>query len=183
MCLMNEMTFYSRGGQGAVTAAKIMVNAALLDGKYAQSVPSFGQERKGAPVFTYARISAEPIAIHSYVYEPHCVVCFDWSLLDLGVNVHAGVRPGGILVANLPAFPEGLSQYSKIGFVDAWAITRDTVGDVPPNVAMLGAIAKTTGWFTLDSLFKALTQSMPNNKAQRNIDCAKAAYERTVIHG
>jgi 2-oxoacid:acceptor oxidoreductase gamma subunit (pyruvate/2-ketoisovalerate family) len=54
--MMWEFKFYSRGGQGAVTAAKILVNAAILEGKFAQAIPSYGQERKGAPVFTYARI-------------------------------------------------------------------------------------------------------------------------------
>jgi len=179
---MNELTFYARGGQGAVTAAKIMVHAVLLDGAYAQSVPSFGQERKGAPVYTYARISDEPISMHSYVYEPHCVVAFDWSLLSLGVNIHSGVRRGGILVANLVSSPEGVDQYAKVGWVDAWAITKQLIGNVPPNAAMLGALAKTTGWFTLPSLFKAMSEGMPGAKAERNIACAQTAYERTVVH-
>lgn len=178
---MHELIFYARGGQGAVTAAKIMVNAALLEGRYAQSVPSFGQERKGAPVYTFARISEEPISIHSYVYEPHCVVAFDWSLLELGVNIHAGVRPGGILVANLPAAPpEGL-PYGKVGYLDAWAVTRELIGAVPPNAAMLGALARTTGWFSLPSLTAALAQSMPGKKGLLNIACAEAAYERTIV--
>jgi 2-oxoacid:acceptor oxidoreductase gamma subunit (pyruvate/2-ketoisovalerate family) len=179
---MHELTFYARGGQGAVTAAKIMVNAALLDGEYAQSVPSFGQERKGAPVYSYARISHDPIFIHSYVYEPHCVVAFDWSLLTLGVNIHANLRSGATLVANLPSPPEGVEQYAKVGWVDAWTITKEIIGPVPPNAAMLGALAKTTEWFTLPSLFQALAEAMPGPKAQRNIACAQAAYERTVVH-
>lgn len=180
---MHELIFYARGGQGAVTAAKIMVNAVLLDGQYAQSVPSFGQERKGAPVYSYARISNEPIAIHSYVYEPHCVVAFDWSVLDIGVNIHAGVRPGGILVANLSCRPEVDTHYNKVGYLDAWAVTKELIGDVPPNAAMLGALAKTTEWFSLGSLSEALSQLMAGGKAERNIECAQAAYERTIVYG
>ena len=38
--MMWEFKFYSRGGQGAVTAAKILVNAAILEGKFAQAIPS-----------------------------------------------------------------------------------------------------------------------------------------------
>ena len=44
---MWEFRFYSRGGQGAVTAAKILTNAAITEGKFAQAIPSYGQERKG----------------------------------------------------------------------------------------------------------------------------------------
>ena len=69
--MMWEFKFYSRGGQGAVTAAKILVNAAILEGKFAQAIPSYGQERKGAPVFTYARISDTPIDVKAYVYRPN----------------------------------------------------------------------------------------------------------------
>ena len=77
---MWEFRFYSRGGQGAVTAAKILTNAAIIEGKFAQAIPSYGQERKGAPIHTYGRISDEPIEVKSYVYRPNCVICFDTSL-------------------------------------------------------------------------------------------------------
>lgn len=179
---MKELTFYGRGGQGAVTAAKIMVAASLKDNLYAQAVPSFGQERKGAPVYAYGRISSEPIAAHTYVYEPDCVVVFDWSLLELGINVHQGAKPGAILVANISGtLPEGLSQYRKIGIVDAWAVTREVIGNVPPNAAMLGALCKTGELFSLDSLQLALKEAMPGRKGELNAACAQTAYERTKI--
>ena len=179
---MKELTFYGRGGQGAVTAAKIMVAASLKDNLYAQAVPSFGQERKGAPVYAYGRISEEPIAAHTYVYEPDCVVVFDWSLLELGINVHQGAKPGAILVANITgALPEGLNQYSKVGCVDAWAVTLEVLGNVPPNAAMLGALCKTAGLFSLDSLEQALREAMPGRKGELNAACARAAYERTAL--
>ncbi|WP_434511408.1 2-oxoacid:acceptor oxidoreductase family protein [Desulfitobacterium sp. AusDCA] len=179
---MKELTFYGRGGQGAVTAAKIMVGSCLKDNHYAQAVPSFGQERKGAPVYSYGRISDEPIAAHTYVYEPDCVVAFDWSLLDLGINFHKGVKPGGILVANYNGeLPKGLKQYSKIGLIDAWAITREVIGNVPPNAAMLGALARTTEWFSLISLKEVFVETMPGRKGEINALCAQTAYERTSI--
>ncbi len=179
---MKELAFYGRGGQGAVTAAKILVATCLKDNLYAQAVPSFGQERKGAPVYAYSRISNEPVAAHTYVYEPDCVVVFDWSLLDLDINFHQGVKPGNILVANFTgSVPQGLSQYAKIGFVDAWAVTREVIGNVPPNAAMLGALARTTGWFNLASLKEALQEAMPGRKGELNAACAQTTYERTSI--
>ena len=84
---MWEFRFYSRGGQGAVTAAKILTNAAIIEGKFAQAIPSYGQERKGAPIHTYGRISDEPIEVKSYVYRPNCVICFDTSLAEVGIDI------------------------------------------------------------------------------------------------
>ena len=154
----------------------------MKDNLYAQAVPSFGQERKGAPVYAYSRISNEPIAAHTYVYEPDCVVVFDWSLLELGINFHQGIRPGSILVANLKgSVPQGLNQYAKIGLIDAWAVTQEMIGKVPPNAAMLGALARTTGWFNLASLKEALLEAMPGRKGELNAACAQTAYERTLI--
>ena len=111
---MSEIRILSRGGQGAVTGAKILVAAAMEEGKYAQSIPSFGQERKGAPVFTYARISNAPILSHSYVYCPDTVVLFDEFLVELGIDPQEGIVPGSTLVVNTPAVvwrePRGVAR-------------------------------------------------------------------------
>ena len=90
---MWEFKFYSRGGQGAVTAAKILINAAIIEGKFGQAIPSYGQERKGAPVYTYARIADDPINVKSYVYRPNCVICFDTSLKDLDIAITSALAP------------------------------------------------------------------------------------------
>ncbi len=47
---MIEIRFHGRGGQGAVTSAELLALAAIGEGKYAQAFPSFGPERRGAPV-------------------------------------------------------------------------------------------------------------------------------------
>ncbi|HTY24473.1 MAG TPA: 2-oxoacid:acceptor oxidoreductase family protein, partial [Desulfomonilaceae bacterium] len=44
------MRFHGRGGQGAVTCAELVAQAAIGLGKYATAFPSFGPERRGAPV-------------------------------------------------------------------------------------------------------------------------------------
>ena len=50
-----EIVFHGRGGQGAVTAANLLVAAALKDGnKGVQAFPFFGAERRGAPVRAFA---------------------------------------------------------------------------------------------------------------------------------
>lgn len=58
---MLEITIYSIGGQGGVTAAKLLALSALYDGKYSQAIPQFGPERRGALVTSYVRISDKVI--------------------------------------------------------------------------------------------------------------------------
>ena len=63
-----EICFHGRGGQGSVTAANLLVAAALKDGnKDVQAFPLFGAERRGAPVRAFARISDEEIHLRSEV--------------------------------------------------------------------------------------------------------------------
>jgi hypothetical protein len=94
---MIEIRFHGRGGQGAVSSAELLALAAIEEGKFAQAFPSFGPERRGAPVLAFCRISSEPIRIRANIYEPDLVVVLDASLLKI-VNVAAGLKPDGILV-------------------------------------------------------------------------------------
>lgn len=174
---MLEFKFYSRGGQGAVTAAKILVNAAILEGKFAQAIPSYGQERKGAPVFTYARISDRPIDVKAYVYRPNCVVDFDLSLEDVGIDITEGVRPGSTLIINTNNKNYTNNAFEHITAIDADKITHQMLGDVPPNVAMLGALAKSTNCVSLESLKQAVRMKIPGKAGEKNAETCAAAYE------
>lgn len=174
---MWEFKFYSRGGQGAVTAAKILVNASILEGKYAQAIPSYGQERKGAPVFTYARISDTPIDVKAYVYRPNCVVCFDTSLKDVDIDITEGVRPGATLVVNTNEDDYVNRAFEHITAIDADKITHEMLGEVPPNVAMLGALVKATNCVSLDCLRKAVQMKIPGKAGEMNAETCAAAYK------
>lgn len=159
-----------------MTAAKILINAAILEGKFGQAIPSYGQERKGAPVYTYARIADGPIEVKSYVYRPNCVICFDTSLADLGIDITEGVRPGCVLVVNTGKKYEN-SAFGQISAIDADKITHELLGEVPPNVAMLGALAKATGCVSLDSLLEAVKMKIPGKAGEMNARACAAAYE------
>ncbi|HEX7475076.1 MAG TPA: 2-oxoacid:acceptor oxidoreductase family protein, partial [Dehalococcoidales bacterium] len=97
---MIEIRWHGRGGQGAVTSAEILAEAAISEDKFAQAFPSFGPERRGAPVLAFVRISPnQPIRIRSSITEPDVVVVLDPGLLRI-VNVTSGLKPGGIVIVN-----------------------------------------------------------------------------------
>lgn len=180
--MMWEFKFYSRGGQGAVTAAKILINAAIFDGKHGQAIPSYGQERKGAPVFTYARISDDPIDVKSYVYHPNCVVCFDTGISEAGIDITEGVRPGGTLVVNSPA-PCYQEAFSSVWYIDAYRLTYEQIGDAPPNMAMLGALARATGCVSSESLVQAVKTKISGKAGLVNAKTCAAAFELVGVGG
>ena len=98
---MLEVRFHGRGGQGAVTSAELLAIAAIEEGKFAQAFPSFGPERRGAPVMAFSRVADSRIRTRCQIYEPDVVIVLDSSILNV-VNVVDGLKDGGLVVVNSP---------------------------------------------------------------------------------
>lgn len=174
-----EIRIHGRGGQGAVTAANLLVTAALFEGKYGQAFPFFGAERRGAPVLAFARISDKPIRIHSEIKEPDMVVVFDPSLFDF-VDVLAGLKPGGKILVNSPEPIEIKGPY-EVYYVDATRIALElklvVAGWALINTPMLGAMAKVLGNISIESVVKAIKQNWPGRLGEVNAKAAEKAFE------
>src|SRR5512143_1416417 len=103
-----EIRWHGRGGQGAVTAAMILAEAAYFDGyKGVTSAPFFGAERRGAPVIATTRFGRQPIRTFCLVEHPDVVVVLDEALLKV-VDVTAGMRPDGLVLINTAKPPEAI---------------------------------------------------------------------------
>jgi pyruvate ferredoxin oxidoreductase gamma subunit len=85
---MFEIRIHSRGGQGGVTAARLLAMAALHDGKYATACPFYGAERRGAPVVSFVRIDDHPIKVYSQIRQPDLVVVLDASVMETVFVLH-----------------------------------------------------------------------------------------------
>jgi len=180
---MLEVRFHGRGGQGAVTSAELLAVSAIAEGRYAQAFPSFGPERRGAPVIAYARIDDTPIRNRTAVERPDIVVVLDPSLLTI-VKVDEGLKDGGILVLNSVKSPKELREEFKlrgrIAVVNANHIAREEIGRVITNTTMLGALVKATGLVTQEPIHKALTERF-GKIASRNIKAFDRAYHECCV--
>ena len=180
-----EVRFHGRGGQGAVTASQLLVKAAFLEGKWGQSIPMFGAERRGAPVLAFARISGQPIRRHMQVYEPDAVVVLDPKIFAVH-DVTAGLKSRGYLVVNEKRKPSqlGFKGY-KIGVVDATGIAVDLglyfAGFPAVNTAMIGALAKATGIVSIESIVKAIKSTWKGKLGELNAKAAEKAYNEIVV--
>ncbi|TDA31356.1 MAG: pyruvate ferredoxin oxidoreductase [Hadesarchaea archaeon] len=171
---MIEIRFHGRGGQGAVTAARMLAEAAFLEGKYAQAFPFFGAERRGAPVVSFARIDTKPVRIRSQIYEPDHVVVLDSTLLKT-VNVTEGLKPGGLLVVNARQNPK-LSAGRTV-WVDATSIAVEEIGAPITNMAMLGAYVRASGEVGLESVLTVVGRYFKGKLGERNLRAIRRAYE------
>lgn len=180
---MWEIRFHGRGGQGAVTTAELIAFAAIGEGKYAQAFPSFGPERRGAPVVAYCRISDEKIRVRSKIYEPDVVIVLDPSLLRL-VDVEDGLKPDGILISNHKISSQALKKEMSFGSrtvtIDATAIAMEVMGRPITNTTMIGAFVKSTGAIKMESLEGPLKDRF-GRIADMNITAMKRAFEEVKL--
>ncbi len=151
-----EIRWHGRAGQGAKTGANILAQAALREGKYAQSFPEFGPERRGAPMQAFNRIGDVPFTMHSAITQPDVVLVLDPHLMAT-VPVTEGLKPEGWVLMNTSLSPEetqekwDLPAY-KVATVDASRIAKETLGHDIPNIPILGALARVTEIVTLETL-------------------------------
>ena len=96
---MKQIRIHGRGGQGVVTAAELVAIAAFANGHYAQAFPSFGVERTGAPVESYARIDDKPIRTREHIQNPDILIVQDASLLS-DIDVTKGCTDKTIAIIN-----------------------------------------------------------------------------------
>jgi len=179
-----EIRWHGRGGQGAVTSAELVAQAAISEGKYAHAFPSFGPERRGAPVLAFVRISSqEPIRVRAEITEPDVVVVLDPGLLSI-VNVTSGLKENGLLLINTKrSFDDIATQLKakcRLAKVDATSIAREILGVPITNTTMVGALLKATEVVKLESVVEPL-KSRFGRLAERNISAMKRAYEETIV--
>jgi pyruvate ferredoxin oxidoreductase gamma subunit len=180
---MIEMRFHGRGGQGAVTSAELVAQAAIDAGSFATAFPSFGPERRGAPVVAFARVDSQPIRLRSKIYNPDVVIVLDSSLIEIA-NPAEGIRAGGIVIVNsaqdLQTIRKRLNYNGRIAIVDASSIARQVIGLPITNTTMVGSLLKGTNIFTVDELKEPFRRRF-GKIAGRNIDAMKRAWEETAI--
>jgi 2-oxoacid:acceptor oxidoreductase gamma subunit (pyruvate/2-ketoisovalerate family) len=183
-----EICFHGRGGQGAVTAANLLVAAALADGnKGVQAFPFFGAERRGAPVKAFARISDDEIHLRSEIYTPDIVIVLDESIMDV-VDVLKGLKKDGKILVNTQKNPNefDFSKTYRVSTVDATAIALQhdiLVGGIPLiNTPILGAVPKILDKVSLQSIQNTIKEKWKGDLATQNVKATQDAYEKVMVN-
>ena len=177
-----EIRWHGRGGQGAITAAKITAKTAFQAG-YGGVVmaPTFGTERRGAPVHTSLKISKTKIWDLSPIEEPDIVIVLDHLILE-EVDVTAGIKPNGLLILNTP------KEHSHYNFNDIRLATAN-VSDLAAstglkkgvvNTGIIGVFSKATQLLKIDDLATTIEEEFLNRKAKENAEAARRCYEHTI---
>ena len=183
---MFEVRFHGRGGQGAVTAADLLALAAFEGGRFAQSFPSFGSERTGAPVVAYCRLNDRDIRTREPVVAPDCVIVIDPTLMHQ-VDLFAGLGVEGYVLVNstrtLDQLGLGTLQARCHGAhlmtVPATEVAQRQIGRPLPNAALLGGFAALTAQVSMGAVGTAIRERFRKdpNIAERNVAAAAEIYQ------
>jgi 2-oxoacid:acceptor oxidoreductase gamma subunit (pyruvate/2-ketoisovalerate family) len=178
-----EIRWHGRGGQGAITAAKIVAGAAFESGyRGVVMAPTFGTERRGAPVFTSLKLSKQKIYDLSPIQQPDILVILDYLLIDEPGTL-SGLKPGGLIVVNSPKPPHAHAvKGMRVAAADVTELAAGVglkTGIV--NSGIIGSFAKATGLLGIDLLAEKIESEFKGKKSRLNAEAARLCYEKTTM--
>ncbi|MGA7720861.1 MAG: 2-oxoacid:acceptor oxidoreductase family protein [Ignavibacteriaceae bacterium] len=177
---MIEIIWHGRGGQGSFTASRLLgLSAGLYEKKYAIAFPTFGPERRGAPVLGFTKIDSQNITDRSEVQKSDYTIILDETLIDN--NTGNELKPAGTLIIN-SGYPEKYNFAANIKtiFIDANDIAYKILGRQIVNTAMLGTLVAVSNVISIESAESGIRHEMKSNIAEKNVELLKFAYESTL---
>lgn len=180
-----EIRWHGRGGQGAVTAGRLLAEAALARGSYGQAFPEFGPERRGSPVQAFTRLSSSVIRAYYGIANPDVVIVLDPTLME-AVDVTQGLASDGLLLVNTRLSPGQVREKLKlggatVGTVDASRIAQECMGVAIPNTAMIGALVRVRDILGLEDVTsyyrRAFASKYPAHVLDGNLNAIQRAHQ------
>lgn len=170
---MTEILWHGRGGQGAFTAAKLLGAAYALknENNFALAFPSFGPERRGAPIRAFTKLCNRPIGNRSEVVKADFSIFLDDTLFSDAAFEE--LKPNGKILLNTKKQCENTIVIT----LDANAIADEILKLPITNTIMLGALAAVFDTIADTDIEEAIRQNMPVKLQNKNIAAVAAAIE------
>lgn len=170
---MIELIWHGRGGQGAFTAAKLLGAAFALKQleHYALSFPSFGPERRGAPIRAFTKLDTQAIGNRSEIEQADYLVFLDDTLYsDESLST---LKADGKILLNT----KKNVNHPQIITLDGDTLATEILQLAITNTVMLGALAALIDELALEDVERAIRDSLPARIQEKNIAAARAAYK------
>ena len=167
---MTEILWLGRGGQGAFTAAKLLGAAYAAKGEeyHALAFPSFGPERRGAPVRAFTKLDGKPILDRSETEKADYIIILDETLYsDSLVSMLA--EGGKILINSKSRTGENIIPFDGNSLAAKEKLPT-------ANTIMLGSLSAVSGVVSEKDIFFAIDNYMPEKIREKN----KLAVSRAI---
>ena len=162
-----EILIAGRGGQGAVTAARLLATAAFHEGKEVQAFPHFGIERRGAPTYAFLRIDKKPILIRSEIEKPDFAIILDPMMIN-----DARVVKAEKVYINSSRSIKGTSHF------DGTSIAIKIFGSDIVNTVMSAFFCAKTKIISKKALIEACSELWHTESLQKNIKSIEETFSK-----
>ena len=164
--MRTRLVFSGSGGQGVITAAIILAEAAVLhENLIAVQSQSYGPEARGGATRSDIIISDSPIHFPK-VTQPNVLVCLTQEAYNKFSSI---IRPGGLLVTDsrsvkiqrkVDAIQRELPIYQSV---------MESIGKpIVFNICMLGALVGMLGLIKIESIMAVLKTRIPGSFLEMN---------------
>ena len=170
---MNQLRLSGSGGQGVITAAIILAEAAVEEGKEAVQSQSYGPEARGGASKAEVIISDQPI-YHPKVLCPELVLAMTQKAAD---TYYHDLSASGVLVIDEDLVPEP-PAFSTIIRVPITRLAVEKVGKpLFANIVALGALVKITGLVDFETIKKSVANRVPPATIEKNMQALQVGYD------
>jgi pyruvate ferredoxin oxidoreductase gamma subunit len=170
-----DILWHGRGGDGAFTAARLLGAAYSLKdaSRHALAFPSFGPERRGAPIRAFTKLDTRPILARNEIKLADFIIFLDDTLFSEAV--FDGLRAGGLVILNTAKKYTG----DRVAAVDACKIAVTGLRLPAANTAMLGALAALWDGVTVADIERGVNALMAERLRASNVAAVRATYDAT----
>ena len=169
---MKEIIWHGRGGQGAFTASRLLGEAySLKENSYVLAFPSFGPERRGAPIRAFTKLDDKPIGNRSEISKADYSIYLDDTLFS--EQAFDELKPDGKILLNTKEHIDD----KRVITIDGDSIAEKYIGLPITNTILLGVLAAVSGLVSLDEINSEIMQTMQKKLYEKNIPAVKAAFE------
>lgn len=177
--MLNEIVCAGLGGQGVLTAGKIMMNVAVGKGLNTTWFPSYGNEMRGGAANCNVMISDEKVA-SPYADHPDVLFAMAERAIDEYMD---SMKKDSIIIANSTIIPEDKEYRDDIKVVKVPAIelAQQLGNERSANIVLLGAMVKHTGIFSKEDFEKYMCSYFESQgkgkRNDQNIMAFEAGYD------
>ena len=170
-----RMVFSGSGGQGVITAAIILAEAAVLhEGLTAVQTQAYGAAARGGATRSDVIISDGPINFPK-VIQPNVLVCLTQEAYNKFFDI---IRPGGLLITDTRYVQTQLKVDAIQRELPMYETVMQKVGKpIVFNICMLGAVIGLTGLVTPASVMQVLETRIPSGFLDMNRQALELGLE------
>ena len=161
-----RMVFSGSGGQGVITAAIVLAEAAVLhEDLVAVQSQAYGPEARGGATRSDIIIADEPINFPK-VIQPNVLVCLTQEAYN---KFYPIVRPGGVLITDTRYVKTQRKADAIQKEIPMYETVMEKIGKpIVFNICMLGALLAITELISPESIMKVLETRIPSGFLDMN---------------